>query len=79
MAGRRYECKGCRQHLSEHEFGMTGHGRWSRRRLECKVCRHQRLAREHGREAEKLLEARRHRREREWERARVARAVSGQE
>ncbi len=74
-----YECKRCRLQLPAHEFGMTGCARWARRRSECEVCRHQRLAREHAREAEKLLEARRRRREREWESARMARAASGQE
>lgn len=79
MAGRVYECTRCRQHLPANEFEVTGCARWARRRAECEVCRHQRLAREHGREAEKLLEARRVRRAREQADAVAARAAAGKE
>jgi DNA-directed RNA polymerase subunit RPC12/RpoP len=73
-----YECVKCRQPLPAREFGVIlSAGR--KRRKECEVCRHQRLAREHGQEAAKLLEARRKRRAREQEDALAARAAAGRE
>ncbi len=72
------ECVRCRQWLPLEEFDVVlCDGR--RRRRECRVCRHQRLAKKHEREAGKLLEARRRRREREWDRAKTARAAAGGE
>ncbi len=76
--GRLIECVRCRQLLPPSEFGVViAAGR--RRRRECEACRHTRLAREHEREATRIFEARRWRREREQADAEAARAVAGRE
>jgi hypothetical protein len=72
------ECKQCRQLLPADEFDVNMSA--GRRRLrECKVCRHQRLARSHEREANKLLAARHRRRDREQEHVASARTAAGRD
>lgn len=72
------ECVNCKLLLVPDDFDVNlsaGRTRYP----ECKVCRHQRLAREHAREAEKCLEVRRQRRERELARIEAARAAVGRD
>ena len=71
-----YECMTCRQHLHSSEFYTL----WPKsRRRECKMCFHQRLAREHTREFERLRGMRQSERVTLRSRAIAARAVLGKD
>lgn len=74
----RVMCPVCKSLLDHEDFEFNMSAR-RRNCKECKVCKHQRLAREHDREAERLLKARRRKRATYQARVEAARAAAGRD